>query len=191
MKFAEINKRYTEIVAEYMAKGYTINAGTMGGSQGEIANIDLTDGNEVIRVLINKDRECDEEWNEFIFCEIIVGKCTDKVKINSSDTWDTIWNARLEIIACEKFYVIGEDRKTGTEFGTKEEAKMAYKKRVQRYRPHLSDAQIEMTDNALEIGKRIVKRVWGKEKVRTADIRVTKSKYGYYVKYGNKCHRLH
>ena len=29
MKFADINKRFTEIVAEYIAKGYTINTKTM------------------------------------------------------------------------------------------------------------------------------------------------------------------
>lgn len=35
MKFNEINKRYTELVTEYLNKGYHINAGTMAGSQGE------------------------------------------------------------------------------------------------------------------------------------------------------------
>ena len=190
MKFVEINKRYTEIVAEYMAKGYTINAGTMGGSQGEIANIDLTDGNEVIRVLVTKGYEHDENWNTFDYCQIIVGKCTDKVKINSSDTWDTIWNEHLEIIACEKFYVIGNDRKTGMEFGTKEEAKLANEKRSQRFRGFRND-KVDMTDKALEIGKRIVKRVWNKEKVRTADIKVVKGKDGYYVQYNNKYYTLH
>lgn len=31
MKYAEINKRYTEIVSEYMAAGYTLNTATMTG----------------------------------------------------------------------------------------------------------------------------------------------------------------
>lgn len=187
MKFAEINKRYTEIVTEYITKGYTINAGTMSGSQGEIAHIDLTDGNEVIRVLVENKYE---NWDTPECFQIIVGKCTDKVKINNDDNWDTVWNSHLEIIHCEKFYVIGRSRNTGREFGTKEEAKNANEKRTQRYRTHYSDT-VDMTDKALEIGKRIVKRVWGKEKVRTADIRVTKSEHGYYVKYKNKCHKLH
>ena len=52
MKFADINKRYTEIVNEYIAKGYTINTATMSGSQGEIAKIDFTDGTEIIRIRV-------------------------------------------------------------------------------------------------------------------------------------------
>lgn len=35
MKYIDINKRYTEIVTEYMARGYIINTRTMSGSQGE------------------------------------------------------------------------------------------------------------------------------------------------------------
>lgn len=184
MKFAEINKKYTEIVTEYIAKGYAINAGTMSGSQGEIAHIDLTDGKEVIRVIIEKKYSIPDYY------QIIVGKCTDNIKINSDDTWETVWNSHLEIIHCEKFYVIGENRKTGTEIGTKEEAKCADKKRRQRHRRY-DNGIVDMTDKALEIGKRIVKRVWNKEKVRTSDIRVCKSKDGYYVKYNNKCYSLH
>lgn len=187
MKFAEINKRYTEIITEYMAKGYTINTATMGGSQGEIAHIDLTDGNEVIRVLVENvygSWKCPECTN------IIVGKCTDKVKINSDDNWDTIWNGHLEIIRCEKFYVIGRNQKTGRKFGTKEEAELANEKRSQRYRFDRNN-DVDMTDKALEIGKRVVKRVWNKEKVRTADIRVKKSGNIYYVMYNTKCYRLH
>jgi uncharacterized protein YeeX (DUF496 family) len=52
MKFAEINRRYTEAVAEWLAKGYTINTATMSGTQGEFAKIDLTDGKEIIRVVV-------------------------------------------------------------------------------------------------------------------------------------------
>lgn len=54
MKYADINKRYTEIVSEYMAAGYTLNSSTMSGSQGEIASIDLTDGKAIIRVLVSR-----------------------------------------------------------------------------------------------------------------------------------------
>ena len=50
MKYADINKRYTETVSEYLARGYTINTRTMTGSQGDYAHIDLTDGTEVVRI---------------------------------------------------------------------------------------------------------------------------------------------
>ena len=52
MKFIDINRKFTAAVSSYMAQGYYINAGTMGGSQGEVAHIDLTNGTEIIRVLL-------------------------------------------------------------------------------------------------------------------------------------------
>ena len=52
MKFIDINREFTAAASRYMAQGYYINAGTMGGSQGEVAHIDLTNGTEIIRVLL-------------------------------------------------------------------------------------------------------------------------------------------
>ena len=49
MKFIDINREFTAAANSYMAQGYYINAGTMGGSQGEVAHIDLTNGTENIR----------------------------------------------------------------------------------------------------------------------------------------------
>lgn len=57
MNYAGINKRYTAIVAEHMAKGYTINTRTMTGSQGDYAHIDLTNGTEVIRIMVDTFHE--------------------------------------------------------------------------------------------------------------------------------------
>lgn len=54
MKYAEINKRYTEIVSEHISKGYILNTATMTGSQGEIASVDLTNGEEIFRVVISR-----------------------------------------------------------------------------------------------------------------------------------------
>ena len=48
MKFIDINREFTAAANSYMAQGYYINAGTMGGSQGEVAHIDLTNGTEII-----------------------------------------------------------------------------------------------------------------------------------------------
>lgn len=32
MNYAEINNRFTQVVAEYLSKGYIINTASMGGS---------------------------------------------------------------------------------------------------------------------------------------------------------------
>ncbi len=45
----DIENIYTDTVKEYMNKGYRIYSPTMGGSQGEIAKIDLTNDKDVIR----------------------------------------------------------------------------------------------------------------------------------------------
>lgn len=36
MKYIDINQKFTAKVAEYIAKGYTINTATMSGSQGDL-----------------------------------------------------------------------------------------------------------------------------------------------------------
>ena len=45
MKKQDIRRIYTQKVTELLTQGYTIYPDTMNGSQGEIAHIDLTDGN--------------------------------------------------------------------------------------------------------------------------------------------------
>ena len=37
----DINRAFTEKVAELLSRGYQIYPGTMGGSQGEIAHVDF------------------------------------------------------------------------------------------------------------------------------------------------------
>ena len=37
----DINRAFTEKVTELLSRGYQIYPGTMGGSQGEIAHVDL------------------------------------------------------------------------------------------------------------------------------------------------------
>ena len=112
MKYADINRRFTEIVAEWLAKGYSINTASMSGSQGETAKIDLTDGKEIVRILV--DRFSDYAANvEGV--EIIVGKALDAdVRPNNNDNWATLWNNRLEVLQQERFFKIGENRVRST-----------------------------------------------------------------------------
>ena len=55
MKKNEIRIAYTQKVNELLNQGYTIFPDTMNGSQGEIAHIDLTNGSEILRVLLERD----------------------------------------------------------------------------------------------------------------------------------------
>ena len=49
---SDIDKKFTDIVNNYLSSGYKIYTNTMGDSQGEIAKIDLTNGKEIVRVLL-------------------------------------------------------------------------------------------------------------------------------------------
>lgn len=101
MKFSEINAIFTQKVAEYIANGYTINANTMGGSQGEICKIDLRKGTEVIRVLLDTEHH---DFREAVV--LIVGRNNDERIANDlgRNGWDTLWNERLEVIEKRTFW---------------------------------------------------------------------------------------
>lgn len=120
MKFIDINREFTAAASSYMAQGYYINAGTMGGSQGEVAHIDLTNGTEIIRVLLTT-------FNNYLGTEgveLIVGRVKDDIKPNQEDRWSTVWNERLEVISSKKFYRLNNRAQDGF-YGTEEEANAA------------------------------------------------------------------
>ena len=134
MRFAEINKKFTAKVAEYIAEGWTINAGTMNGSQGEIAKVDMTNGKDVIRVMLDTDYTHERNGDRF-YCfdkvRLIVGRPERPIRVNESRDYDTIWNNHLDVIYCEEFYKIGCGRPDW--YGTKEETMAAQDKNLERY----------------------------------------------------------
>lgn len=127
----DISRIYTAKIAELLSAGYQINPWTMSGSQGEIAKVDLTNGSEIIRVLI-------ETSYEFRIGEIVtitIGRVVEQGGL-------TIWNHRLEVCSQIKFAQIAEDYYTTYDEGVKIE-----EKRAQRFArcanlpsPDLSDA---------------------------------------------------
>lgn len=125
MKFVDINRKFTEAVTEWIGKGYIINSATMGGSQGEISKVDLTNGSEIIRVLLNSTghpiTKIEDRFYSFDIVELTVGRVTDQIVPNSPSVWDTVWNEHLEVISSEEFYEIGRNRREKW-YGTKAEA---------------------------------------------------------------------
>lgn len=80
MKFIDINRKFTAAVSSYMAQGYYINAASMSGSQGEIAHIDLTDGKQIVRVLLDSFTEW-EDYNQLEGLKLVVGIAADNVNL--------------------------------------------------------------------------------------------------------------
>lgn len=183
MKYADINKRYTEIINKYLVKGYTVNTATMGGSQGEIAHIDLTDGNEIIRILVEGFNEYHRDIEGV---EIIVGKATDEIKPNSKKTLGTIWNNRLEIIESERFFAIGRN---GYYTDKKEEAERAAQKRMSRYDTTPRETY-EPSAKAIEIAKKVIRKKFDVKRINTAEVKLSKYGNEYTVKYRNNIYRL-
>ena len=133
----DIRNAYTQKVAELLAKGYSIFPDTMGGSQGEIAHIDLTNGSEIRRVLLERDTH----WER-----IDGGYCGDVIRLTvgkaGADTWvgstwdGTVWNNRLEKISEIKWAEIGTRRRPDGNgwYTTIEEGVRISKIQMERYR---------------------------------------------------------
>lgn len=189
----DIENIYTDIVREYLDNGYRIYYSTMGGSQGEIAKIDLTNDKEVIRILLESKNECyrDNPVHKHIdlnYFTIIVGRNTDKL---IGDTFfDTIWNGHLELISELRIYKIG--RKNNSFFGTKQEAIDAmckYYERLKFKSFDWADERIEInSDEAKRIVLPFVKRQYKCKSATVKDIEkiekiITKGNKVYYLVY--------
>ena len=120
----DLDRLFTAKVTELLVQGYQINTLTMSGSQGEIAHVDLANGSEILRVLM--ERVCDYRATYGDSVRISVGRCTDIVK----GSWhDNIWNNRLETIFEIKFTHI-----TDNYYTTPEAAEPMAEKRLARWR---------------------------------------------------------
>ena len=187
MKFIDINREFTAAASSYMAQGYYINAGTMGGSQGEIAAIDLTNGTEIVRVLLTTFN--DYHGTEGV--ELIVGRVKDDVKPNQEDRWSTVWNERLEAISSKKFYRLNNRAQDGF-YGTEEEAIAAEEKRFDRYViRHFTNSTVDVTEKAAPLVKEYIREKFGVRRVVMGDIKVTKNCGKYTVKYRQHSAQLH
>lgn len=119
----DIEQAFTNKVAEYFARGYNIYYTSMGGHQGELAKVDLTNGKEIVRIFLDSNNEygvkVDNRRVDLRYISLIVGRCVDK-NVRIGCRWDVIWSEKLEIISEIRFYEIG--RRDNNFFGTREEA---------------------------------------------------------------------
>ena len=143
MKYVDINKRFTEIVSEYIATGYTLNTASMNGSEGEISKVDLTDGKEILRVLVRRFDDC-ESLCSLTGVEITVGRVPEEDRVTPYDdsNWFTPWNSHLNQQRQERFFQVGESQRGGKFYGTRQEAEVAQSIRLQRHRAKRERAQL-------------------------------------------------
>lgn len=139
-KKQDIDRIFTETVAGLLARGYQINPATMNGSQGEIAYIDLSKGDEIIRVLLGRSVGRSERPDGI---RLIVGRNTDRICMDRFDLLgNTIWNHHLEILSEIEFCQVGEstyvDAETGRAIQAKRRAR--WEARWESHRHDLPDA---------------------------------------------------
>lgn len=190
MKYIDINRKFTAAVSSYMMQGYTLNSSTMGGSQGEVAHIDLTNGTEIIRVLLKGF----SDYTEMVAdggIELIVGRVKDDIKPNQEDRWNTVWNERLEVISNKKFYRLNNRAQDGF-YGTEEEANAAEEKRFDRYKSRRSNGSaLDVTTKAAPMVKKYIHEKFGVRRVKMDDIKVVKHGGRYTVTYHKHAAQLH
>lgn len=124
MNHKDIDGLFNQQVAELIRQGYTIHTSTMSGSQGEIAKVDLSKGNELLRVLLTRTTDWDVTYSDII--SIQVGRANTSA-YNSLGR--TIWNNSLEILSEIKLAKISD-----TFYTTLEEGKLISELRCQRRR---------------------------------------------------------
>lgn len=102
---AEINRLFTEKVAEYLSKGYWFSLRTMAttgcsyGAAGlEVGHVDLTNGDEFLRILLMQKFK--SSGNLVI---LRVGRDTERFKNGS------VYNHNLEVLEEQNFHVGDEN----------------------------------------------------------------------------------
>jgi len=108
MRKKDINELFTNTLREYMDKGFIVNAQTMTGmSSYEICKVDLTDGKDIYRFLLEETHEHydDPDPNVYLYIDgIRFSIHRHEVKeLHSRLVWG-LWNYEGEIIREDNFY---------------------------------------------------------------------------------------
>lgn len=190
MKYEVINKKYTQVINNYLADGWTINTSTMSGTQGEVAHIDLTKEGDVIRVLLNEFHEESNFWIEGLELAVGLVKKGENIVPNKSK-YSTIWNNRLAIVARERFYVVGESQYGGKFYGTKEEAEQAFALKMERYKKKGDSSIFDvrkqvLSPRATELGKKYLVRKGLAKRPNNVFVFFVPRTHKYIVTYRNK-----
>lgn len=179
MKFTELNAAFTAKVQEYLNNGYTFNLNTMAGHQGEIAKVDLTNGTEIIRIVMDK------EPTERIGCNkivLLVGRNTDRLFSTGCDN-QTVWTAHLDVIERKEWYRVAEDWFIDYD---EEAVKKLDNIRYQRWTAADKRRTGDITnEGAKKIIARYIKRTTGKTRVKLDSISRINKQY-----YDNRTHYL-
>ena len=146
MKKQDIRNAYTQKVTELLNQGYTIFPDTMNGSQGEIAHIDLTNGSEILRVLLTREHHWERGEGGYTGDTILltVGRAAPDTRV--FDNWDgTLWNSRLEPLFQIEWAWIGGNRYHDW-YTDMEEGRRISRLQWERYKAQQTERREELGD---------------------------------------------
>lgn len=191
----DISRAFTEKVADLLAHGYQICPGTMNGSQGEIAHVDLYKGEEIIRVLLDHFCGYDEMPNGL---QLIVGRNTDPIRMNRFDELgNTIWNDHLEILSEIRFCKLADNYYTDAETG-----RAVLQKWFARRKAHRESARRNLPDAFKSAALKYIRRQPRMKSCKLEEItrvarinrsswgKVTPELYGYEIEARGKTFQL-
>lgn len=155
----------------------------------EIAKVDLTNGNEIIRIQLRPEYSRSDKV-EFIYLE--VGKCPANILPNYHNNLYHVRRNSLEILECEQFYQVGEKRDGRVFYGDYDHARYAAIVRTERkYRNETSDTFMELTEKRMEIVKRLLRRKFPYREIKECDIALVKLlDGGHDILYGSHTYRM-
>lgn len=157
MKYAEINKAFTEAVATKIAQGYTICTQTMAGTQGEDAKVNFTDdvGNhyslymEKTHVYGDFEREERRNNRRYNFDKIVIYFVRSNELHGNYNRRDvTLWLGERHCTTLEKreFWIVGD----GWFVESDEEAEAAAQKHFNRL---MNESIFEKQENCVAVTK--------------------------------------
>ena len=136
----DLEKAFTEMVSEYIAKGMMIHLNSMSGTQGEKAKVDLTDGKDVYRIRLERESCFDDEfWGDKMVLIVEKHSGADKKDL---DNWDTIWNNKGEEVYRKEWFSVS-NRRNKAFVETLEEARECTRKQRDRYHSRLVDKDVK------------------------------------------------
>lgn len=180
MTYADINKMFTAEVSKYLALGYHFNTSTMNASEGELGKVDLTDGKEVVRVLL---RTFSKDWDKR-GVELIVGCVAEKEEVRPDVAYsrNSIWNGRLEQISNQRFYEVNGYGDPDKFYGTEADAEAVSKVRMRRYAQRPNRQNKDMTSaQTIKIAVPFIRRKLGIKNVDKKRVEVFRTPDHRYI----------
>ena len=104
IKMNYVNKLATEILSDYISKGYVLSS-TMSGHQGEVYKVDLYKNNEVVRIRVDRGYSRKESEEKSIFDKARV-VCIIIEKFENENQNETLWNGKGTEINYIEFYEV-------------------------------------------------------------------------------------